>query len=61
MWRGILLIFPGADIISFDDGRLERTDLKQTSHYQVTRGVLENPEQYWKHLREAGSDADSEK
>lgn len=46
----ILLTFPGATLLSFDDGRIERTQLEHTSHYQITRGILEDPERYWHHL-----------
>ncbi|HMC78218.1 MAG TPA: AAA family ATPase [Vicinamibacterales bacterium] len=49
----ILLTFPGADILSFDGGTLHRVKLEDTSHYQITRGILHNAESYWKHLRAA--------
>lgn len=52
----ILLTFPGAEILSFDGGRLERVRLEDTSHYQITRGILEAPDRYWKHLRGDGGD-----
>jgi predicted ATPase len=55
----ILLTFPGADIVSFDGGVLTRVKLEDTSHYQITRGILYNAESYWKHLR-AADDAASE-
>ena len=55
----ILLTFPGADIVSFDGGALTRVTLQDTTHYQITRGILHNPESYWKHLR-AADDAASE-
>ncbi|MBB6430984.1 AAA family ATPase [Algisphaera agarilytica] len=48
----ILLTYPNATIYSFDDGRLEKTTLEDTAHYQITRGILEQPERYWRHLRE---------
>lgn len=48
----ILLTYPGADIISFDDGALKRVTLEETSHYQITRSILDNPERYWRYLRE---------
>lgn len=47
----ILLTYPGARIISFDDGQLVSVSLTDTSHYQVTKGILHSPESYWKHLR----------
>lgn len=48
----ILLTFPGADIVSFDGEQLTRVTLEDTSHYQITRGILDNPERYWRYLRE---------
>ncbi|MEM8495498.1 MAG: AAA family ATPase [Planctomycetota bacterium] len=52
----ILLTYPGATIYSFDDGRLERTSLKATAHFQITHGILEHPERYWRHLRSDQAD-----
>lgn len=46
----ILLTFPGAAIISFENGSLRRINLEETSHYQITRGILDDPERYWRHL-----------
>jgi predicted ATPase len=47
----ILLTFPGADLVKFDGDALTRVKLEDTSHYQITRGILHNAESYWKHLR----------
>ncbi len=47
----ILLTFPGAAIISFDDGTLRRVNLEETSHFQITKNVLNNPGAYWRHLK----------
>lgn len=47
----VLLTFPDARILSFDDGRIRETRLEDTAHYQVTRGILEHPGRYWKHLK----------
>jgi predicted ATPase len=47
----ILLTFPGADLVTFDGQTLTRVKLEETSHYQITRGILHNAESYWKHLR----------
>jgi len=47
----ILLTYPGAQIISFDDGALAPISLEETSHYQVTLGILEQPENYWAYLK----------
>lgn len=46
----ILLTFPGAEILSFDGDAVHPVRLEDTTHYQITRGVLESPERYWKHL-----------
>lgn len=48
----IIMTFPGARLLSLDGGQLTPTTLEQTSHYQLTRGMLECPERYWKHLLE---------
>ena len=46
----ILLTFPGAQILSFDGEALRPTVLEDTSHFQITKGILQNPAVYWKHL-----------
>lgn len=46
----ILMTYPGATLLSFDGGRLAPTRIEDTSHFQITRGLLERPQQYWKHL-----------
>jgi predicted ATPase len=48
----ILLTFPQADIISFDEAPLRRVTLEETSHYRITRGILEAPARYWRRLRQ---------
>ena len=48
----ILMTFPGAEILSFDSGKPTPITLEETSHFQITRGVLDAPERYWRHLRE---------
>lgn len=46
----ILLTFPNAQILSFDGDVLRQIALDETSHFQITKGILENPAAYWKHL-----------
>ena len=46
----ILLTIPGAQILSFDGDSVRPISLEDTSHYQITRGILQNPGAYWKHL-----------
>ena len=51
----ILLTFPDAQILSFDGDALRPTALEDTSHFQITKGILQNPAVYWKHLRDRES------
>lgn len=51
----ILLTFPGAQILSFDGDALRPVSLEDTSHFQITRGILQNPAVYWRHLQESGA------
>ncbi len=48
----ILLTYPDARIVSFDHGALEHVSIDETTHYQITSGILANPESYWRHLRQ---------
>lgn len=50
----MLLTFPGASIISFDQGELEKVQLEDTNHFQITKGLLNNSEMYWRHLTAPG-------
>ena len=52
----ILLTYPEARIVSFDEPQLPTVPLTETAHYQITRGILQTPESYWKHLRKADGD-----
>lgn len=46
----ILLTYPGADLVGFDTGALASVRLEDTSHYRITRGILDDPALYWRHL-----------
>ncbi len=46
----ILLTYPGATLLSFDGGAIKKTCLEDTSHFQITKGILDAPERYWQHL-----------
>lgn len=46
----ILLAYPGAVIYSCDGKELEVVEYKNTKHYEITKGFLNNPEQYLNHL-----------
>ena len=47
----VLLTFPEAQILSFDGDVVRQIALEDTSHFQITKGILQNPAVYWKHLR----------
>jgi len=48
----ILLTYPEARIVSFDDAKLPCIEFTETQHYQITSGILNHPAAYWKHLRD---------
>jgi predicted ATPase len=45
----ILLSYPGAQILNFDD-ELKTIKYQDTEHYNLTRNFLNNPEMYLRHL-----------
>lgn len=46
----ILMTYPGATVVSFDSPTLESVDYRQSDHFLLTKGILDHPQQYWKHL-----------
>jgi predicted ATPase len=56
----ILMTFPDSQIVDFNVPELPDTTLEQTAHYQVTTGILNHPQRYWKHLADAESSGDTE-
>ena len=46
----ILMAYPGAEIISFDGGRLHTVEYEQLEHVTLTRDFLNNPEAFLRHL-----------
>lgn len=46
----MLMTYPGAEIVSFDNPDLRVIAFEDTSHYQITHGILDNPLWYWAHL-----------
>lgn len=46
----ILLAYPNSVIYSCDGGELQTIQYKDTKHYELTKGFLDNPDQYLKHL-----------
>lgn len=55
----ILMTFPDATLLEVTEHGVAKTRLEDTSHYQITRGILESPERYWKHLRESSTESDA--
>ncbi|MDH5670269.1 MAG: AAA family ATPase [Nitrospira sp.] len=47
----ILLTYPDAEILSLDDDSIRVITLQETSHYQITKRILENPASFWRHLK----------
>lgn len=54
----IPLTYLGDRIVSFIEEQLTSITLAETSHYQITRGILQSPESYWKHLRNPDGDCE---
>jgi predicted ATPase len=46
----LLMTYPGAEIISFNDPALRTIGFEDTSHYQISRGMLDDPARYWAYL-----------
>lgn len=52
----ILMTFPGATLLSLDEGRPKVVTLEETEHYRLTRDILASPGSFWKHLRALDDD-----
>jgi predicted ATPase len=48
----ILLAYPNADIFLLDENGISKIQYKESEHYQITKGFLDNPEKYFKMLFE---------
>jgi predicted ATPase len=46
----MLLTFPGAAVLSLDEGKIRTVPYQETDHYKITREFLEAPERYYRHL-----------
>ena len=46
----ILLSYPGAKVLSFDDGKIQEIDYRDSSHYQMMKSFLESPDRYFRWL-----------
>jgi len=50
----LLMTYPEARILSFDGGAPRAVGIEETSHWRLTKSVLEHPARFWKALREDG-------
>lgn len=46
----ILMAYPEASILLFDEGEIRKISYDEVEHVMVTRGFLNNPETYLRHL-----------
>ena len=46
----ILLGYPEATILSFDEGKIQEIDYEMTDHYQITKYFLQNRERFLQEL-----------
>lgn len=46
----IILGYPNATILSFDDGEIKETDYESTEHYQITKYFLDHREKFLKDI-----------
>lgn len=54
----VLMTFPGARLLELTERGIHETTLAETSHYQITKGILTQPESYWRHLVARDPDGD---
>jgi predicted ATPase len=48
----ILLTYPDARLLLFDDGAPRAVAVEETSHWRLTRAVLADPARFWRSLRQ---------
>ena len=48
----IIMSIPNATIFEITDDSMKKTNLEETEHYKITKGFLNNPEMYLRHLGE---------
>ena len=46
----LILAFPGATVLSLDDGAIREVSYRETEHYRLTRDFLEAPERFFRYL-----------
>lgn len=46
----IIMSIPESEVFYFDDGKISKIDYKDTEHYQLTKAIIENPNQVMNEL-----------
>ena len=46
--KPIIMGLPDADIISFDNGKIQRCAYEETESYLITKAFVNNRKEYWK-------------
>jgi predicted ATPase len=46
----IILAFPGAQILSFENGTIKQVKYEDLEHVRLTKDFLDNPQSYLRHL-----------
>lgn len=46
----MLLTLPGAEVLCLDDGTIRAVGYQETSHFQLTKDFLNQPERFYRHL-----------
>ncbi len=54
----ILLSYPDAKILSFDDGEIKELSYQDTEHYKLTKDFLNSPERYFHYLFSEAEDSE---
>lgn len=52
----ILMAYPNAEILSFDNGKITRTTYKELEHVNLMRAFLNDPNAYLNHLWDSGDE-----
>lgn len=47
----IIMACPGSSVLSFSENTIEERDYKETDHYKITKGILEDPEKFLSELQ----------
>ena len=46
----IIMSVPNSEVFYFEEGKISKIDYQETEHYQLTKSILDNPEQFMKEL-----------